>query len=471
MKKLLIPVDNLSALVVHASELARAGDGLGRPLLEGPPGPERTDQLASETRPIAEELEIPDSVSVDAISNDAYDDVNSNDIFSKAYNFPLIRQAKAFNLYPFFRALEMNEGPEVIIDGRRVLMLGSNNYLGLTRHPRVVAAARDAVETYGTSMTGSRLLNGTTKLHERLEEMLAAFFGYEAVVTFTTGYQANIGAISALVNKRAAAVVDKADHASIYDGCKLADGDMYRFRHNDVEHLEQILAAVATKRPTLVVVDGVFSMGGDICPLPEVAATCKRYGARLLVDDAHAVGVLGRGGRGTASHFGIEKEVDLMFGTFSKSLASIGGFIAGPAEVVDWIRHFARSGLFSASMAPSAVVAAMTALEVLMEEPELVDRVNANGKLLRDGLKSAGFDIGQSETPIVPIVIGEEVKMVTFWKQLLAGGVYTNAVVFPAVPRGGGILLTSCMATHTPEQINRAVELMGELGRKHGVIS
>ncbi len=350
-------------------------------------------------------------------------------------------------------------------------MLGSNNYLGLTRHPRVVAAARDAVEKYGTSMTGSRLLNGTTKLHQKLDELLAEFFGYEAAITFTTGYQANLGAISALVNKRAAAIVDKGDHASIYDGCKLADGEMYRFRHNDIEHLEQILAAVAPKRPTLVVVDGVFSMGGDICPLPEVVEVCKRYGARLLVDDAHSVGVLGKGGRGTASHFGIEKDVDLMFGTFSKSLASVGGFIAGPAEVIEWIRHFARSHIFSASMAPSAAVAAMTALEVLIDEPELVDRVNANAKLLRDGLRAAGFDIGNTETPIVPIVIGDEVKMVSLWKQLLAGGVYTNAVVFPAVPRGGGILRTSAMATHTPEQINRAVELLGELGRKYGIVA
>lgn len=348
-------------------------------------------------------------------------------------------------------------------------MLGSNNYLGLTRHPRVVQAARDAVEQYGTSMTGSRLLNGTTKLHERLEEMLAAFFGYEACLTFTTGYQANLGAISALVNRRAAVVIDKGDHASIYDGCKMSDGEMYRFRHNDIEHLEQILAAVATKRPVLVVVDGVFSMGGDIAPLPEIVAACQRYGARLMVDDAHAVGALGQGGRGTASHFGVEKDVDLLFGTFSKSLASIGGFIAGPEPVVEWIKHFARSGLFTASMAPSAAVAAMTALEVLIDEPELVDKLNANAKLLRDGLRDAGFDIGNTETPIVPIVVGEEVKMVTLWKDLLAAGVYTNAVVFPAVPRGAGILRTSCMATHSPDQIKRGVEVLAELGRRHGI--
>jgi 8-amino-7-oxononanoate synthase len=383
----------------------------------------------------------------------------------------LIKQAKAFGLYPFFKALELNEGPEAVIDGKRVIMLGSNNYLGLTRHPRVVQAARDAVELYGTSMTGSRLLNGTTKLHERLEEMLAAFFGYEASVTFTTGYLANLGAISALVNRRAAVIVDKGDHASIYDGCKMSDGEMYRFRHNDMEHLEQILAAVAHQRPSLVVVDGVYSMGGDIAPLPEIVAACQQYGARLMVDDAHAIGVLGKGGRGTGSHFGIDKDVDLLFGTFSKSLASIGGFVAGPAPVVDWIKHMARMSIFTASMAPSAAVAATTALEVLEEEPELVDRLNSNAALLRDGLKNAGFDIGNTQTPIVPVVIGEEVKMVTLWKELLSAGVYTNAVVFPAVPRGQGILRTSCMATHTPDQINRAVEVLAELGRKYGIIS
>jgi len=426
-------------------------------------------QLASETKPLT--AEIPDSLSVDAVSIDAYDDPESRDVFSKARSFTLVKQAKAFGLYPFYKALEMNEGPEAIIDGKRVIMLGSNNYLGLTRHPRVVKAARDAVETYGTSMTGSRLLNGTTKLHERLEEILAGFFGYEACLTFTTGYQANVGAISALVNRRAAVVIDKGDHASIYDGCKMSDGELFRFRHNDVEHLDQILAEVTLTKPVLVVVDGVFSMGGDIAPLPGIVEACQRHGARLLVDDAHAVGVLGVGGRGTGSHFGLEKEVDLLFGTFSKSLASVGGFVCGPEEVIEWIKHFARPGLFTASMAPSAVVAATTALEVLIDEPELVDRVNANGKLLRDGLRDAGFDIGNTETPIVPIVIGDEVKMVSFWKQLLAGGVYTNASIFPAVPKGAGILRTSCMATHSPEQINRAVELMGELGRRHGIVS
>ncbi len=374
-------------------------------------------------------------------------------------------------MYPFFKALDNNEGPEVVIDGKRAIMLGSNNYLGLTRHPRVVKAAADAVERYGTSMTGSRLLNGSTLLHERLEELLAEFFGAEACLTFTTGYQANLGAISALVNRRVAIVIDRSDHASIYDGASLSDGELFRFRHNDIDHLDQILAKVTQEKAALVAVDGVFSMGGDIAKLPEIIEVCHRYGARLLVDDAHGVGVLGKGGRGTASHFGLESEVDLIAGTFSKSLASIGGFVTGEAEVIEWIRHFARPGLFSASLPPASVMAATTALEVLIEEPELVDKVNENAKLLRDGLRSAGFDIGRSETPIVPVVVGDEVKMVNFWKELLAEGVYTNAVIFPAVPKGAGILRTSCMATHTPEQIKKGVELMAELGRRHQLIS
>ncbi len=385
--------------------------------------------------------------------------------------FPLVKMAKQFGFYPFYKPLESNEGPEAIIDGKRVIMLGSNNYLGLTRHPRVVKAARDAVERYGTSMTGSRLLNGSTKIHERLEELLAEFFEVESCLTFTTGYQANLSAISALANRRVAVLIDKADHASIYDGCKLSDGEMIRFLHNDFEQLDQLLSKVTQDKAAMVVVDGVYSMGGDLAPLPELIEVCKRHEARLLVDDAHGVGVVGRGGRGTGHHFGVEKDVDLIIGTFSKSLASIGGFIAGSADVIEWTKHFGRPGVFSASLPPASVMAATTALEVLMEEPEIVDKLAANGKILRDGLTEAGFDIGPTTTPIVPIVVGDERKMVGFWNELLAKGVYTNAVIMPAVPRGASILRTSCMATHSEEQIKTAVELMAELGRQHGIIS
>jgi 8-amino-7-oxononanoate synthase len=428
----------------------------------------RGRDLASETKPALEPA-IPASVSIEALSPDAYDDPDSRDVFSKAASFKLVKQAKAFGMYPFFRALDSNEGPEVILDGKRLIMLGSNNYLGLTRHPRVVKAARDAVERYGTSMTGSRLLNGSTHLHEQLEELIASFLRQEKAITFTTGYQANLGAISALVNKRAAAVIDKTDHASIYDGCKLSDGDVHRFRHNDVAHLQQILRRVTQTKAALVAVDGVFSMGGDLADLPSIVEVCKQYGARLVIDDAHAIGVLGEGGRGTASHFGLESEVDLIVGTFSKSLASIGGFVAGPADALEWIQHFARPMLFSASLPPASTVAATTALEVLIDEPELVERVNRNAVRLRDGLAAAGFDVGDTQSPIVPIVVGDEVKMVRFWRDVIEHGVYTNAVIYPAVQPGSGILRTSCMATHTEEQLDRAIEIMGELGRRHNI--
>jgi 8-amino-7-oxononanoate synthase len=350
-------------------------------------------------------------------------------------------------------------------------MLGSNNYLGLTRHPKVVRAARDAVERYGTSMTGSRLLNGTTKLHEQLEETLGDFLHAECCFTFTTGYQANLGTISALANRRAAVVIDKSDHASIYDACHLSDGEMFRFRHNDPEHLDEVLARVTREKAALVVVDGVFSMGGDIAPLPELLEVCRRYQARLLVDDAHGVGVLGDNGRGTASHFGLDSQVDLIVGTFSKSLASIGGFVAGPADVIEWIKHFGRPLVFSASPPPSNVAAAMAAVQVIQEEPDLVQRVNLNARHLRDGLRNVGFDIGPTQTPIVPILVGDERRMVGFWRALLEKGVYTNASIFPAVPRGAGVLRTSCMATHNLEQIDTAVEIMGELGRQYGILA
>jgi 8-amino-7-oxononanoate synthase len=373
-------------------------------------------------------------------------------------------------MYAFYKALDSNQGPEAIIDGKRVIMLGSNNYLGLTRHPRVIAAARDAVEKYGTSMTGSRLMNGTTTIHLELEAKIADFLHTESALVFSTGYQANLGAISALVNRHAAAVIDKGDHASIYDGTKISDGEVHRFRHNEPNHLEQTLRRVTQRKAALVVIDGVYSMGGDIAELPSIVDVCKRYHARLMVDDAHSIGVLGVGGRGTGSHFGIEKDVDLIMGTFSKSLASIGGFIAGPDDVLEWIKHFARPMVFSASLPPSSVAAAATALDVLIDEPELVERVNANARRLRDGLRAAGFDIGPTETPIVPIVVGDEVKMVNIWHGMLERGVYTNAVIWPAVGKGEAILRTSCMATHTEKQIDTAVEIMSELGRQEGLI-
>lgn len=412
----------------------------------------------------------PAGLTIQAMIRDRYDSKDERDIFAKAEEFTLVEQARQLGLYPFFQPLDSNDGPEGQIYGRRVLMFGSNNYLGLTRHPYVIEAARKALLQYGTSMTGSRLLNGSTYLHEELEGRIAQFVRKEAAIVFTTGYLANLGTISALVNKRAVAVVDKADHASIYDGCQLADGEMVRFKHNDAQHLDAVLRRIGGQKAALVVIDGVYSMGGDIAPLPEIMEVCRRHGARIMVDDAHAIGVIGEGGRGTASHFGMEEDVDLIMGTFSKSLASIGGFVAGPKRVLEWVRHFGRALMFSASLPPASTAAALAALDVLEQEPEMVDRLRTLSAMWRDGLRGLGFDIGQSQTPIAPVVVGDEYTTVMFWKMLLEEGVYVNPVIYPAVPMREAILRTSCMATHTPEQIEQALEKFRTVGRKQGLI-
>jgi 8-amino-7-oxononanoate synthase len=412
---------------------------------------------------------LPDDLKIESMVRERYDGADARDIFSKVHQFTAAATARSMGIYPFFQPLDNNDGPEAQVDGQRVLMFGSNNYLGLTRHPEVVEAARAAVLKYGTSMTGSRLLNGTTRLHEELEGHIAQFLHTEAALVFTTGYQTNLGIISALVDKKSVAVVDKQDHASIYDGCQMADGEMIRFRHNDAEHLDSVLSR--TDKAPLVIIDGVYSMGGDIAPLPQIVDACVRNRARLVVDDAHGLGVIGEGGRGTASHFGLEEHVDLIMGTFSKSLASIGGFVAGPRQVLDWIKHFARSMLFSASLPPASTAAALASLTVLENDPGIVDRLKRNGDMWRDGLRGMGFDTGGSGTPIVPVNVGDEYRTVFFWKQLLAEGVYTNPAIYPAVNMKEAILRTSCMATHTEDHIGQALEKFQLIGRRLGVIS
>jgi 8-amino-7-oxononanoate synthase len=422
-------------------------------------------------RPVAVFPELPPDMTIEAMLAHRYDASQGRDIFAKANEFALADQARERQIYPFFQPLDNNDGPEAQIYGKRVLMFGSNNYLGLTRHPFVIDAATRAVLKYGTSMTGSRLLNGSTHMHEELERRIANFVHKEAALVFTTGYQVNLGVISSLVNKRSVAVVDKSDHASIYDGCQLAEGEMLRFNHNSAAHLESVLKRVDPDKSCLVVIDGVFSMGGDIADLPAIADVCRKYHARLLVDDAHAIGVIGDGGRGTGSHFDREDDVDLIMGTFSKSLASIGGFIAGPRKVLDWIKHFGRTLIFSASLPPASTAAALAALDVLEREPEMVDRLRGLASQWREGLSSMGMDIGASETPIVPVNVGDEYHTVMFWKSLLEEGVYTNPVIYPAVPMGKAMLRTSCMATHTPQQIEQALERFRTVGRKQGLIS
>lgn len=391
------------------------------------------------------------------------------DIFEKCRKFNLAHEAKEAGIYPYFLPIEDSEGTEAVFDGHRVLMLGSNNYLGLTSDQRVRRAAVEAVERYGTSCTGSRLQNGTLNMHLELEERLAAFMGTEAALVFSTGYQVNVGTISALVGRGDTVITDKEDHASILDGCMMSMGEMRRFRHNDVTHLDRVLGKVDSKAGKLVVVDGVYSVGGDIAPLPEMADVCEKHGARLMVDDAHSVGVLAQG-RGTAAHFDVVDRIDLTMGTFSKSFASVGGFIAGDDDVIHYIQHHARSFIFSAAMPAPTVASVLAALDILENEPELVDRLWENGERMRKGLVDAGFNTGPSETPIIPVIVGEMDQTMLFWKKLFEAGVYTNAFVPPGVPVGSSLLRTSYMATHTTDQIDRALDIFITVGRDMGLI-
>jgi 8-amino-7-oxononanoate synthase len=392
------------------------------------------------------------------------------DVFEKCREYSAAREMKEAGLYPYFLPLDDTEGTEVTIEGRNVLMIGSNNYLGLTTDPRVRQAAIDAVEQYGTSCTGSRFLNGTLALHKELEERLAAFVGKDAALVFSTGYQVNLGVISSVVGRGDVVVTDKDDHASIVDGCKLSYGTTRRFNHNDMEHLERVLGMIEDDTPRMLVVDGVYSMGGDLAPLPELIPICKQHNARLMVDDAHSLGVMG-GGRGTAEHFGVTEDVDLIMGTFSKSFASLGGFIAGDEDVIHYIQHHARSLIFSASMPAPNVAAVLAALDIMETEPERVESLWRVTERMRSGLEGMGFNTGVSVTPIIPIIIGDMQKAFLAWKMCFERGIYTNAVVSPAVPADMCLLRTSYMATHTEDQIDRALDILGEVGRELDLIA
>lgn len=391
------------------------------------------------------------------------------DIFEKCDSFILARLAQASGLYPFFLPFDNSEGTEAVIDGHRVLMLGSNNYLGLTTDPRVRQAAIDATEKFGTSCTGSRLMNGTLELHLELEKRLANFVGKEAALVFSTGYQVNLGVISCLVGRGDSVVTDKEDHASIIDGSMLSLGTLRRFNHNDVDHLERVLQNINEEHAALVVVDGLYSVGGDLAPLPEMLPICRKYNARILVDDAHGLGVMARG-RGTSAHFGLTDEVDLIMGTFSKSFASLGGFVAGDENIIHYIQHHARSLIFSAAMPASNVAAALAALDIMENEPERTDRLWEVSERMRTGLQSMGFNTGDSISPIIPVIIGEMDAALEAWKKLFDAGVYTNVFVPPGVPEGRCLLRTSYVATHTDEQIDRALNIFGEVGKELGLI-
>ncbi|MCL5124044.1 MAG: aminotransferase class I/II-fold pyridoxal phosphate-dependent enzyme [Deltaproteobacteria bacterium] len=392
------------------------------------------------------------------------------DLFEKCYSFKRDQEVES-GFYPYFKAISTLDGPHVTVNGRDMIMVGSNNYLGLTTHPKVKEAAMKALERHGTSCSGSRFLNGTLEMHEQLETSLAKFIGKQSSQVFTTGFLTNQGAIAPLLSRTDTVIIDRLVHASILEGVRLSFGKVRRFRHNDVESLRKNLEVSADSDGVLVIVDGVYSMEGDIAPLPAIVAVCKEYGARIMVDDAHGLGVLGENGRGTLEHFNLIDDVDLVMGTFSKSLASLGGFIAGDSAVINYIRHNSRALIFSASMPPSAVAAVNAALEVIQTEPEIREQLWRNTDFLMRRIVELGFDTGPTETPIVPMIVGDDARACIFWRLLFDEGLFTNCVVSPGVPPGQQRIRMCLMATHSLEDLEKVAEICGRVGRHIGLIS
>ncbi|MDD3558844.1 MAG: aminotransferase class I/II-fold pyridoxal phosphate-dependent enzyme [Melioribacteraceae bacterium] len=395
------------------------------------------------------------------------------DLFEKCYEFTRADEVKAAGFYPYFRAIEENEGPEVMIEGQKKIMAGSNNYLGLTNHPKVKEAAQKALDKYGTGCSGSRYLTGTLDLHEQLEEKLAKFFGKEAVLLFSTGYQTAQGIIPTLVQRGEYVISDKDNHACIVAGNLMARGataDVLRYKHNDMSDLERVLNKVPKETPKLIVSDGVFSTGGEIVDLPKLVALAKEYNARTLIDDAHAVGVIGKGGRGTASEFDLVDDVDLTMGTFSKTFASLGGFVAGDAKVINYIKHHAPALIFSASPTPSSVAAAMAALEILEQEPERVNQLISNANYIRENLTKAGFTIIEGRTAIVPVIVGDDLLAFKMWRMLYDAGIFVNVFISPGVPQGRQMMRTSYMSTHKKEHLDFIIDTFTKVGKELGLI-
>ena len=390
------------------------------------------------------------------------------DIFEKCYSWTKAKEVMAKGLYPYFREIESGQDTEVYIHGKKMLMLGSNSYMGLTNHPEVKQAAIDAINKYGTGNAGSRFLNGTLDIHRKLEEKLADFLGTESALLYGTGYQTNVGVISCLVGPRDYIITDKMDHASIFDAARFSFGKTLKFKHNDMTDLERVLKSCSENgnRGKLIVVDGVFSMEGDIVKLPDVVKLAKKYEARLLVDDAHGTGVLGKNGRGTPTHFDLVNDVDLLVITFSKSFASLGGAVLASEKVIHYLKHHSRSLIFSASMPPPAVQAVSMAIDIIKREPERIEKLWHNTHKMKKGLVDMGFDTGISETPIIPVLIGEMEECFTFWRMLTDEGIFVNPVVPPAVPAGQCLIRTSYMATHTDEQLDRALDAFYRIGKK-----
>ncbi|MFH1174823.1 MAG: aminotransferase class I/II-fold pyridoxal phosphate-dependent enzyme [archaeon] len=394
-------------------------------------------------------------------------------IFDKCSDSKIVNSEKvirALDIYPFFIPLQSETDSTVMIDGKKKIMLGSNNYAGLTNDPRVKEAAIRAIEKYGSGCTGSRLMNGTLDIHIELEEKLAKAMQKEAALVYSTGFQTNLGTISTLVGRDDCVIIDRADHASIVDACRLSFGDVLRFKHNDMDDLERMLTSGKKYKGRLVVVDGIFSMEGDIAKLPEIVSLCRQYDVQLMVDDAHSIGVLGKNGMGTAEHFNLVDNVDIIMGTFSKSFASIGGFIAAKKHVVDYVKHTSRAFLFSASIPPAAAATALTTLDIIQNEPERRTRLWEITQYMKKAFTDMGYDTGMSASPIIPVIIGEDIATFTFWKAIYEKGVFTNPVISPAVPEGTARLRTSYMATHKDDELNRALEIFYKTGKEFGIV-
>jgi 8-amino-7-oxononanoate synthase len=398
------------------------------------------------------------------------------DIFEKCYGFKDAQAARESGYYPYFIPIEENWGSKVQMRGREVIMCGSNNYLGLAQDPRVQEAAKKAIDKYGTTCSGSRLINGTFALHEELEHQLARFVEREAALCFTTGYLANLGSISAILGRREHILSDRYNHASIVDGIMLSTGlsggsiKFHRYQHNNPEALEKILTSLPQEEAKMVVTDGVFSMEGDIVKLPELQRIAQKHNARLYLDEAHALGVIGKTGRGTEEHYGLERSADLLMGTFSKSFGGIGGFVAGDEVVIDYIKHFARPLIFTASMPPPMIASVMATLEIMETEPQHTRRLQDIAHTMVREFKALGFDVGVAETPIIPLIIGDNEKTFTFWKVLFDNGVYANPVVSPAVPPDRSIIRTSYMAIHTDAELDQVLEICKKAGTQVGII-
>ncbi len=396
------------------------------------------------------------------------------DLFEKCFTFTRADEVKAQGFYPYFRAIEENEGPVVQIEGRKVIMAGSNNYLGLTAHPKVKEAAEKAVEKYGTGCSGSRYLTGTLDIHYELETRLAAFFGTEACLLFSTGYQTAQGIIPTLVQRGEYVVTDKDNHACIVAGYMMAKGmfaDFVRYKHNDMSDLERVISRLPKSAGKLIVTDGVFSTSGTIVDLPNLVAVARKYNARILVDDAHSVGVIGKGGRGTASHFGLVDGVDLTMGTFSKTFASLGGFVVGAERVINYIKHHSPALIFSASPTPASVAAAIAALDILEQEPSRVDKLLRNASKMRQGFKDLGFRVIDGQSAVVPVIVGDDLLAFKFWRELYDAGVFVNAFISPGVPPGMQMMRTSYMATHEDQHLDRILEVFASVGKKLGLLN